>query len=136
MSRARTRATPHGLTGSGDSSRSASPSRLSREESTALRAQWEREKREQEQRARQRQLQQIHDYPDQYWHQVDLAVMRGSGAGYDEAAHLLSELREVAERFQETQQFHERFRAWVQSHLRRPAFVKRLQERQFPLPGV
>jgi hypothetical protein len=107
-----------------------------RAESTSIRAQWEREQREQEQRARQRQLQQIHDHPDQYWHQVDLAVMRGSGAGYDEAAHVLSELREVAERFQETRQFHERFRAWVQPHLRRPAFVKRLQERNFPLPGA
>jgi hypothetical protein len=106
------------------------------EESTAIRAQWEREKREQEQLARQRQLQQIHDHPDQYWHQVDLAVTRSSGAGYDEAAHLLSELREVAARFQETRQFHQRFRAWVQPHLRRPAFVKRLQERKFPLPGA
>jgi hypothetical protein len=105
-------------------------------ESRAIRAGWEREKREQERLARERQLQQIHDHPDQYWHQADLAVMRGSGAGYDEAAHLLSELREVAERFQETGRFHERFRAWVQPHLRRPALVKRLQDRRFPLPDA
>jgi hypothetical protein len=106
------------------------------EESTAIRAGWEREKREQERLTRQRQLQQIHDHPDQYWHQVDLAVTRGSGAGYDEAAYVLSELREVAERFQETRQFHERFRAWVRPHLRRPALVKRLQDRRFPLPDA
>jgi hypothetical protein len=106
------------------------------EESTAIRAGWEREKREQERLARERQLQQIHDHQDEYWHQVDLAVMRGSGAGYDEAALLLSELREVADRFHEPQQFHEQFQAWVTPHLRRPALVKRLQERKFPLPGV
>jgi len=105
-------------------------------ESKAIRAQLEREQREQERLARQRQLQQIHDHQDEYWHQVDVAVTRGSGAGYDEAVLLLSELREVADRFQEPQQFHERFRAWVRPHLRRPAFVKRLQDRQFPLPDA
>jgi len=105
-------------------------------ESKAIRAQLEHEKREQEQLARQRQLQHIHDHQDQYWHQVDLAVTRSSGAGYDEAALLLSELREVADRFQETQEFQERFRAWVRPHLRRPAFVKRLHDRRFPLPDV
>ena len=105
-------------------------------ESQAIRAQLEREQREQERLARQRQLQQIHDHQDQYWRQVDLAVTRRSGAGYDEAALLLSELREVADRFQETQEFQERFRAWVRPHLRRPAFVKRLQARKFPLPDA
>jgi hypothetical protein len=103
-------------------------------ESKAIRTQWEREQREQERLARQRQVQQIHDHQDQYWRQVDLAVTRSSGAGYDEATLLLSELREVADRFQETQQFQERFRVWVRPHLRRPAFVKRLQDRKFPLP--
>jgi hypothetical protein len=69
-----------------------------------------------------------------YWHQVDLAVTRDSGAGYDEAVRLLSELREVADRFRETKAFEARFHAWVQPHLRRPAFVKRLHDRAFPLP--
>jgi hypothetical protein len=105
-------------------------------ESKAMRAQLEHEQREQERLARQRQLQQMHDHQDEYWHHVDVAMARGSGAGYDEAARLLSELREVADRFQEPQQFHERFRAWVRPHLRRPAFVKRLQDRQFPLPDA
>jgi len=103
-------------------------------ESGAIRDQWEREQREREQLARQRQLRQIHDHQDEYWHRAELAVRRGSGAGYDEAALVLGELREVAARFQETPEFEIRFRAWARPHLRRPAFVKRLQERQFPLP--
>ena len=60
--------------------------------------------------------------------------MRGSGTGYDEAAQVLVELREVANHFKETAEFQERFRAWVRPHLRRPAFIKRLQTRKFPLP--
>ena len=103
-------------------------------ESKAIEAQLEREKREQEQLARQRHLQDIHDHQDDYWHQVDLAVTRGTGPGYDEAVRVLIELREAAEQFKETREFQERFRAWVRPHLRRPAFVKRLQNRKFPLP--
>jgi hypothetical protein len=103
-------------------------------ESTAIKAQLERERREQEQLARQRHLQDIHDHQDEYWQQVDLAVTRHSGAGYDEAVRLLTELRGVADQFKETQEFQERFRAWVRPHLRRPAFVKRLQDRKFTLP--
>ncbi len=103
-------------------------------ESKAVKAQLEREKREQEQAARQRQLQNIHNHLNDYWHQVDEAVMRGSGTGYDEAAQVLVELREVANHFKETAEFQERFRAWVRPHLRRPAFIKRLQTRKFPLP--
>ncbi len=103
-------------------------------ESKAIKAQLEREKREQEQMARQRHLQGIHDHQDDYWHQVDQAVIRGTGTGYDEAARLLTELHEVANQFRETQEFQERFRAWVRPHLRRPAFIKRLQARKFTLP--
>jgi hypothetical protein len=103
-------------------------------ESKAIKAQLEREKREQEQMARQRHLQDIHNHQGDYWHQVDQSVMRGTGAGYDEAVRLLIELREVADQFKETQEFQERFRAWVRPHLRRPAFVKRLQGRKFTLP--
>src|SRR5439155_11321186 len=62
-------------------------------ESKAIRARLEREKREQEQAARQRHLQEIHDHQDAYWHQVDQAVMRATGTGYDEALRLLIELR-------------------------------------------
>jgi hypothetical protein len=103
-------------------------------ESKAIKAQLEREKREQEQAARQRHLQYIHDHQDDYWHQVELAVMRTSGSGYDEAVRSLSELREAADQFKETREFQERFLAWVRPHLRRPAFVKRLQNQKFTLP--
>jgi hypothetical protein len=103
-------------------------------ESKAIKAQLEREKREQEQMARQRHLQDIHDHQDDYWHQVDQAVTRGTGSGYDEALRLLIELRGAADQFKETQEFQARFRAWARPHLRRPAFVKRLQDRKFTLP--
>jgi hypothetical protein len=103
-------------------------------ESKAIKARLEREKREQEQAARQRHLRDIRDHQDDYWHQVDLAVTRNSGTGYDEAVRLLIELREVADQFKEIQEFQERFRTWVRPHLRRPAFVKRLQSRNFTLP--
>ena len=63
-------------------------------------------------------------------------MTRGSGAGYDEATRLLSELRTVAEQFHETPAFHQRFRLWIRPHLRRPAFIKRLQDRKFTLPEV
>src|SRR5713101_8099319 len=103
-------------------------------ESKAIKAQLEREKREQEQMARQRHLQDIHDHQDDYWRQVDQAVTRGTGSGYEEAVRLLVELREAAGQFKETQEFQEHFRAWVRPHLRRPAFIKRLQDRKFTLP--
>jgi hypothetical protein len=103
-------------------------------ESKAIKAKLEREKREQEQLARQRHLQEIHDHQDTYWHQVELAVTRSTGTGYDEATRVLIELREAADQFKESQEFQARFRAWVRPHLRRPAFVKRLQDRKFGLP--
>jgi hypothetical protein len=103
-------------------------------ESTAIKGQLEREKREQERLARQRHLQNIHDHQDDYWRQVDLAALRGTGTGYDEAVRILIELREAADQFKETQKFQERFRAWVRSHLRRPALIKRLQDRRFIVP--
>jgi hypothetical protein len=103
-------------------------------ESKAIKAKLERERREQEQRARQLHLQEIHDHQDAYWHQVDQAVTRGTGTGYDEATRVLIELREAAEQFKEGQEFQARFRTWVRPHLRRPAFVKRLQAHKFTLP--
>jgi hypothetical protein len=103
-------------------------------ESKAIRARLEREKREQEQAARLRHLQEIHNHQDAYWQQVDQAVMRGTGTGYDEALRLLIDLREAADQFKETRKFQDHFRAWVRHHLRRPAFVKRLQDRKFTLP--
>jgi hypothetical protein len=105
-------------------------------ESRTIKAQLEREEREQQQAAHQQYLQDIHTHQDSYWHQVDQAVTRGSGTGYDEAVRLLVELREAARQFQANQEFQERFSAWVQPHLRRPAFVKRLQDRTFPLPEM
>src|SRR5438046_1651458 len=68
-------------------------------ESKAIRARLEREKREQEQMARLRHLQEIKDHQDTYWHQVEQAVMRGTGTGYDEALRLLIDLREAAYQF-------------------------------------
>ncbi len=103
-------------------------------ESKAIKAKLEREKREQEQLALQRHLQDIHDHQDDYWHQVDLAVTRSTGAGYDEATRVLIELREAADQFKELQEFQARFHSWVRPHLRRPAFVKRLRDRKFTLP--
>jgi hypothetical protein len=100
-------------------------------ESKAVKAQLEREKREQEQMARQRHLQDIHDHQNDYWRQVDQAVGRGTGTGYDEAVRLLIELRGAADQFKEIREFQERFRTWVRPHLRRPAFVKRLQVHKF-----
>jgi hypothetical protein len=103
-------------------------------ESKAIKARLEREKREQEQVERQRHLQDIHDHQEDYWHQVDQEVVRGSGPGYDEAVRLLIELREAADQFKVNQEFQDRFRAWVRPHLRRPAFIKRLQLHKFTLP--
>jgi hypothetical protein len=105
-------------------------------ESEAVKARLKREKYEQEQLARQRHLQEIHDRQDAYWHDVDKAAGRGTGTGYDEALRLLIELREAADLFKETPEFQAHFRTWVQSHLRRPALLKRLLDRKFPLPAV
>jgi len=103
-------------------------------ESEAIKAKEERERREQEQEARQRHLQDIHNHQETYWRQIDLGVERKTATGYDEAVKLLIELRDAADQFKETQEFQERFLAWVRPHLRRPALVKRLQGRKFPLP--
>jgi hypothetical protein len=103
-------------------------------ESKTIKAQLEREKRERERAERLRHLQDIHDHQELYWQQVDQAVERGSGAGYDEAVSRLIELREATNQFKESGEFQVRFRIWVRPHLRRPAFVKRLQLHKFPLP--
>ena len=103
-------------------------------ESKGIKEKRERERREQERQARLRHLQELHDHLDTYWRQVEKAASRGNASGYDEAVGLLVELREVANHFKETPQFQTRFRSWVQSHMRRPALLKRLHERQFPLP--
>ena len=103
-------------------------------ESKTIKAQLEHERREQERLARQRHLQDIHDHQDAYWHQVNQAVMRSNSTGYDEAARLLIELREAADQFKETRAFQDRFLAWIRPHLRRPAFIKRLRDRKFPIP--
>ncbi|HEY7983537.1 MAG TPA: hypothetical protein VID73_05175 [Ktedonobacterales bacterium] len=103
-------------------------------ESTAIREADERAARERERAARERHLRQVHDEPAAHWERIEAAVERGSGAGYDQAADLLDELRTVAGHFAEAQQFSLLFRDWVRPHLRRPAFVKRLKDRRFPLP--
>lgn len=105
-------------------------------ESKAMKAKIEREKREQAQLARQHHLQDVHNRQEDYWRQVEQAVARKSGAGYDEALRLLIELRDVADQFKETQQFQARFRAWVQPHMRRPALLERLHKHKFALPQM
>ena len=106
------------------------------EESKEIKGQLEREKREQARLAHQRHMQDIHDSQDTYWRQADQAAERASGAGYDEAVKILIELREVADYFHESPAFLEHFRTWVQAHLRRPALLKRLEAKHFPLPEV
>jgi chorismate mutase len=103
-------------------------------ESKTIEAKRERERREQEQLARLRHLQDVHNRQEDYWREVDQAVARKSGTGYDEAVRLLVELRDVADQFKEDQQFQARFRTWVQSHMRRPAFLERLHKNKFALP--
>lgn len=99
-----------------------------------MKARLERERQEQERAARLRHLQEIHDHQETYWRQADKAAMRATGSGYDEAERILVELREAAEQFNEIPKFQNRFQVWVQAHLRRPALLKRLQAREFPLP--
>jgi hypothetical protein len=103
-------------------------------ESQAIGAEWVREQREQKLLAHLRHLQELHEHQAEYWQEVEVAVTRGSGSGYDEATRWLCELRDVAEHFREREAFQARFRAWVRPHLRRPAYVKRLQDRRFSLP--
>jgi hypothetical protein len=106
------------------------------DESKAIKTQREREKREQERLARQRHLQEVHDHQEEYWQQINQAVERPSGARYEEAVRMLVDLRDAAKHFEESEKFQTRFRSWVVSYLRRPALVKRLQDRQFPIPEL
>jgi hypothetical protein len=102
--------------------------------SRAIKVQIEAERRERERQKRERHLRYVHDHANDYWLRITEAAERGSGPGYDEAANLLVEMREVAGHFNDTAQFWERYQAWVSPHLRRPAFVKRLQAQYFPIP--
>jgi len=106
------------------------------EESRAVKARLEAERRERERVKRERHLRHVHDHADDYWQRATEAVERGSGPGYDEATKNLVELRTVAGHFDESAQFTERFHAWVSPHLSRPAFIKRLQAQQFRLPPI
>ena len=103
-------------------------------ESKALELQWEREEQEQRELAHQRHIQDTHERQDDYWYQVDQAVTRGSGAGYDEAVRLLIDLREAASQFQASPEFQERFSAWIRPYLRRYTLIERLQASQFSWP--
>jgi hypothetical protein len=103
-------------------------------ESQAVKGQMERERRAQEQLARQHHLQELHDRAKTYWQQVEQAAARGTGAGYDEAAHLLADLRDAAGQFNEADTFQAEFQAWVHDHLRRPALLRRLQDAGLPTP--
>lgn len=105
-------------------------------ESRAIKKQLEREKQQQEQLARQQHLQDIQNRQDDYWHQAEIALLRKSGTGYDEATRLLVELRDAANHFHVKTEFQERFLVWVQPHMSRPAFVKRLQDQKFTLPEM
>lgn len=102
-------------------------------ESKAVQVKLAQEKRRLEQLEHLRRLQDTHDHQDTFWRQVDKATVRGTSVGYDEATKLLIELREAAEHFKESQAFQTRFQTWITAHLRRPAFIKRLQGRGFPI---
>jgi hypothetical protein len=103
-------------------------------EGMALRAQREREKQERARLKRARHLQEIRDNVEDYWRQVEESAARGSGVAYDEATHLLIELREAAEHFQEAPTFTERFNAWLPPHQQRRALIQRLRDHHFSLP--
>ena len=103
-------------------------------ESKAIKVQLEHEKRERKRAEHLRHLQDIYEHQELYWQQVDQAVERGSGSGYDEAINTLIELREATSQFKESEAFQGRFLVWVRPHLRRPAFVKRLQLHKFAIP--
>ena len=102
-------------------------------ESRDVYAKRERERLKQEQAAHELHLQDIHAHQDTFWRQVEMAVGRGTGVGYDEALRLLVDLRDAADQFKETQEFQNRFSTWIHAYLRRPALVKRLQDHRFPI---
>ncbi len=103
-------------------------------DSRAIQVQREREEREQQEAARQLHLQDIYEHQDTYWQQVDQAVARASGTGYDQAVRLLVELRDAADQFKTSQTFQGRFSIWVQPHLRRSTLMKRLKGHAFTIP--
>lgn len=103
-------------------------------ESKVLRDRWEQEEHEKQQAEHQRHMLDVYNRQDEYWQQINLIVARGSGTAYDEATRLLNELRDTTSYLQANQEFQECFSTWVQPHLRRPALIKRLQDRQFPVP--
>lgn len=103
-------------------------------ESKEVKARLAREKRQREEAARLSRLQEVHAYQDTYWRQVEQAAGRGTASGYDEALQGLLELRDAAKHFKESQAFQARFLHWLSPHMRRPALLRRLRERGFPLP--
>ncbi len=105
-------------------------------ESKAVKEMLEREKSERERQERLRHLQDIHDHQEVHWQQINQLLVRSSSSGYDEATHLLVELRNAAEQFNESQNFQARFGAWIQGYLRRPALLQRLRKRGFAVPGA
>lgn len=105
-------------------------------ESKAVKAQLAREKRAREEAARLSRLQEVHEHQDTYWRQVEKSAARGTATGYDEALQGLIELRDAANHFKESQAFQERFLNWLPSHMRRPALLRRLRERRFPIPEI
>jgi hypothetical protein len=76
----------------------------------------------------------IYAHKDTFWRQAELAAARKTSAGYDEASRLLVELRDAAAQFNQSPEFQARFQAWVLPHLSRPALIRRLRERDLPLP--
>jgi hypothetical protein len=97
----------------------------------AAKAKKEREDQERKEIALQSHLQDIYDHQDNYWLQIDQAVGRHTGAGYDEAVRLLVKRRDAARHFQGSQAFQERFNTWIQSHPRRPGLFTRLRDKKF-----
>jgi hypothetical protein len=101
------------------------------DERKAIHARLTRERLEQEQQARQRHLQSVINQQETYWKRIDEAVGRKNSAGYDEAHHLLLDLRDASDHFHVRPQFQDRFRAWVRAYINRPAMIRRLRESGF-----
>lgn len=103
-------------------------------ESKEIHAILERERRERERLERERRLQTVRDHKHDYWRQVDKAVARKSSSGYDEAVHLLVDLRDAADHFNQSEEFQALFNSWIRPFMNRPALLRRLHENQFTLP--
>ncbi|NNH72793.1 hypothetical protein HLB23_23505 [Nocardia uniformis] len=79
-------------------------------------------------RERERRLRRLTTEGEAVWGRVEALVETGRGRSYDEAAELLADLRELAERDGYTNEFACRVANLRERHARRPAFLRRLAD--------